>query len=220
MTLNRCVTGASAVSYTLAGNAMFTKEVSRFGANSLYINASSTDYLRVDGPHQSGAWTMEAWVFQLYLRNYNGVFGPSPATSSTSFDTSGLLRMVLSTERTYTSDINATSAIAYPANQWLHVAVTFDGFYYKAYINGVLGINVASQGRLSSMCYQNGLCIGGGATGYPICGYIDEFRFSNTCDMPQLRARKRAILARRQHRGALPHGGGLHFQHGKYWYCR
>lgn len=221
MTLNRCVTGASAVSYTLAGNAMFTKEVSRFGSNSLYINANSTDYLRVDGlPYQSGAWTMEVWVFQLYLRGNNGIFGtPSSGIFDVYFDSSGFLHMLLTTERTYTYDINVTSAVAYPANQWLHVALTFDGFYYKAYVNGVLGINVAAQGRLSPICYQNGLCIGGGGSSYPMYGYLDEFRFSSVLRYASNFAPANAAFSLDASTVALCHmEAGSAFSMGKYWY--
>jgi hypothetical protein len=182
MTLSRCVTGAPAITYSLYGNAFFTNEVARFGANSLYTNAGSTDYLRVDGiPYQNGSWTMEFWAFQLYLRGNNGMVGSATASVfDIYFDGSGFLHLLLTTERTSTYDVNATSAIAYPANQWLHVAVTFDGFYYKAYVNGVMGISVASQGRMSPVCYQGGLLIGGGATGYMMYGYMDEFRLSSS----------------------------------------
>jgi hypothetical protein len=126
---------------------------------------------------------------------------------------------LLTTERTSTYDVNATSAIAYPANQWLHVAVTFDGFYYKAYVNGVMGISVASQGRMSPVCYQGGLLIGGGATGYMMYGYMDEFRLSSSLRYATNFAPAGSAFVADAATVALCHmEAGSAFNIGKYWY--
>lgn len=87
----------------------------------------------------------------------------------------GVMKLALLAGGTWT-----TSASTVPLNEWTHVAVTFDGFTNRFYINGVLDRQVAAVGVL----YQSGsaLLIGrqGIAGGNYFDGTLDEVRVWNT----------------------------------------
>src|SRR5260221_1187575 len=70
-----------------------------------------------------------------------------------------------------------------PANQWVHLAATFDGSTKRIYVNGVL---VGVQSGLSALSYDPQtvpLTLGsdwvGGGPGYLFGGLLDEFSLFN-----------------------------------------
>jgi hypothetical protein len=145
------------------------------GAWSNFFNASSTYFFTPSATPlvlSGGSWTIEAWAFCIGGSGYRTVL--SKRTSGTAeyemgIDPSGYFYY-------YTSTVYADTTTV-PLNQWVHLAVTYDGTNLRMFQNGVLTRTVAG---VSAGSGTGNLAIsieaGAGGQGFP--GYISNTRIT------------------------------------------
>jgi hypothetical protein len=142
------------------------------------------DYVQIGAPANlrlTSALTTEAWI---YATN------PAMGRYQTTFNKEGEYELGLTpTGRLWWAIANSSpgwvsidTGYAVPANQWLHVALTYDGSVIKTYVNGALVHSLAGSGPIGDAhASQNDFRIGGRqAIPDYFAGRVDELGVYNT----------------------------------------
>lgn len=165
---NGTISGAARVSGRF-GNAL------QFNGNNAWVTIADSDSLDL-----TDGMTLEAWV--------------RPTTSSDAWETvvlkesaSGLAYALYANSDAKRpvgsantgSDHNLYGAETLPANQWTHLATTYDGTTQRLYVNGIEIANAPQSGDLELS--DGNLRIGGNNSWLDefFTGYIDEVRIYN-----------------------------------------
>ncbi len=128
--------------------------------------------------------TMMAWVYPttnnqsgnrtIMRRESNGYWlyaGRSGATLRPGGGT------YIGTSSTVQANVSSLFGATLPANQWSHVALTYDGTTMRLYVNGSQATTTNTSGTIVSG--NNPLYIGGTSLGEVFNGRIDEVRLYN-----------------------------------------
>jgi len=167
------------------GEANTSTVQAKFGSSSLALDGTD-DRLEIANnvafDIATGDWCLELWVYQTDNTGYQ-----VPATNRHYSVGAGygpfLLRIFDGTLQFYcgrianNSWINDTTAGTVPTNQWVHIALTRNGSFFKAFIDGVETGSATDAGDLLSSGYP--IYLGSEFDGVnAFIGYMDEFRFT------------------------------------------
>ena len=186
---------------TAAGTANGTKDYSGYGNNGTVVNAtwnstaghdgkgayifnSVSQYINIGNASSlsmiSSAYTLEGWVFFTTNTNFPGLFQRGDgATTSSQIEVylQSNSQLTLMHNRETTPFYELWSAIT--LNQWVHLAITWNGSNWTVYYNGAPASKVESVGTPASPNTGETSYIGFGYNGYAMNGTISEFRIYN-----------------------------------------
>lgn len=121
-----------------------------------------------------GSYTLEFWVYHTSMAAANQTYASTGGTGYTNFYNYSNGRIGLGIQGT--NEIVSASGVI-TANQWYHVAYTYNGTTTTVYVNGV---SVASG---TTGVYSNNsavLQIANGLGGLPVYGYMTDFRITKS----------------------------------------
>lgn len=177
-------TSTNARTITTYGAAQHSSTQLKFGISSIKF-AAAADYLSVadhaDFQFGSTPFTIDFWAYnsdgsyasyRFPMAKINGSY----AGWYLSIDqTTGYFRFVTSSNTTI-----VTSSSAVPRQQWVHLAVTYDGTYVRLFIDGLLKGTSGSIASIQDVAYA--VTVGRANATYYFVGYLDEVRISKgTC---------------------------------------
>lgn len=170
------------------GNAQISTAQAKFGSGSAYFDGTTNTYISAPVIHMPGDFTLEAWVYIDSTATLRGVFNIGDPT------TDNRLQLGIDSNRTLVlygvrfvpSNQNYVWAIStgtVPVGQWVHVAATRQGLYFRVFIDGVLSITEYDRtGTLTDIGTVGNTLIGvtrsGGSTTRWFKGYIDDARIT------------------------------------------
>jgi Concanavalin A-like lectin/glucanases superfamily len=141
-----------------------------------------------DLPIGASLRTVEFWAFALastWRGDSNTVFeyGTVTTNGGFGFDWGTAQQPTMGTIDPYTNgsfdNDNQPSGITNPnVNQWIHIAMTWDGTAVRAFVNGMEKSTKTSAGNMLATA-RTQLSIGGNPRGAYFNGYLDEFRIWN-----------------------------------------
>lgn len=174
---------------TRFGNVQISPSIKRLGSGSAYFDGSG-DYLQTTisnwSPGASGEpFTIELWIYRLSGGGSTQVFIAKHGGVNAWNGTNGLnfnfyyTGTILYFEYWGNGGVRSISnTISLPLNQWIHLAVSYDGTTTRIFVNGVLQQTVST---ISYVAPTNAptLEIAGQISGtFPFNGYIDELRIT------------------------------------------
>lgn len=117
----------------------------------------------------NGLFTFECWVYSTTASfSIAGAINGATIQHSQFYVSYTGTALRVSLRGTY-----ADTTVAFPLNEWVHVAVACDGTNWHAYINGV---RIKSYGRGASSYTHNGIRVGSNGVTTGFVGYVSDFR--------------------------------------------
>lgn len=167
-------------------NLEVSSAAAKFGAGSLKmktIGGVSTDFTLTCSPSSyslgtGNKFTLEAWMYWTgnvdSRNNYGEVLdGSSNVICGIVFYTTNQIKF-----RTFLNGSTDDQIVTPPLNQWVHVALTYDGTTKRWFVNGALtGSSVLTAGAAQTVASYK---IRGTASGnaFAPAGYMDDLRFT------------------------------------------
>ena len=164
---------------TVHGDAKLSTAVKKFGTASLLLDGVG-DYLSVptqaDFEFGTGAWTIEAWIYNTSQPVANQVIFDFRTTNPQEVPTV-YINTTTNTLRFSSSGLfHIDSGTAIPINTWTHIAISKSGSSTKMY---VAGVQVGSTYTDTNTYVQGAITIGARYDGTtPFFGNIDDVRIS------------------------------------------
>jgi len=178
--------------WSVVGNAQLDTAQFKFGTASLLLDGTGDGILSNSftslHPIQNDSWTLECWVRwnalpgagtnQFVMLSQNGsAFGVQLFLNNNVGTTKLLLGLSSNGSSNDIANNTAGTKTAWSANQWYHIAVSFDGLAgkYLVYVDGVQDQSVSSTTRICAVAQTR---LGSdSAAGQALNGWIDGFRF-------------------------------------------
>ena len=168
-------------------NTQVSTTQNRFGGSSIAFDGSG-DFLTLSDANAldmgNNPFTWECWVFNNSAQSgvWRAIYSKRNSTSWYNgpilyISTANTL-MLYETTNNSTWGINGlASGTAFPLNQWVHVAVTWDGSTYRIFQNGtqVASLALASPPAVNASNLYIGAEVGGAN---PLNGFIDDIRIT------------------------------------------
>ncbi|MBI5151099.1 MAG: LamG domain-containing protein, partial [Candidatus Pacebacteria bacterium] len=160
---------------TAVGTPVYSTSVYKIGSYSLV--ASDTHYFKppVNAfPALPHGGTVEAWIYTTDLTsNVQTVFRSSDGSNESYLQINQAGQIVMKVG----SGLSYTSTVAYVStNVWTHLALTWDGSYWRVFVNGAEVDNAFRTATLPTSTSGNNYIGRMSTTGFALNGYIDEFR--------------------------------------------
>jgi hypothetical protein len=190
----------SAYTATVRGSATLSTSIAKIGSGSAYFpetaGGSSTsailygfgstwDLMKSD-------FTIEAWTYALSIPNYAGIICRDNQSDRrnwqmfVSFD--GVKPLAFGIFNTSAGTfISLSDTVAFPTNQWVHIAAVRDNGIYRLYKNGIQVSSASASGGTGTIVTASGPVSIGSLNengNYGFNGYIDEVRILNKCVYP------------------------------------
>lgn len=155
----------------------------KFGSTSMYnsgtcsVALNTGQSLKVDPTN----YCVEFWLYPTAVTTASSVLDSLIAgyTFNINLTSASKIALNIGTNGTSANVASGTSTQTLANNTWAHIALSYDGATYRVFINGALGISVASTTQPTagwSRCMALGSA-NNKASG--TAGYYDVFRFSN-----------------------------------------
>jgi hypothetical protein len=156
-----------------------SNQITNFGSGLLN---GSTDYLTSSYPinwSTYGSYTLEFWVYHTAVSATNQTYASTGSTGYTNFYSYG---SGATNPNSIAVGIQGTNEIrtannVITANQWYHIAFTYNGTTTVIYLNGV---QVASATTAVYPNNSGNLVIGTGLSSQPVAGYMSDFRLTKS----------------------------------------
>jgi hypothetical protein len=168
---------------TLVGGPTFTAGQTGTAINFDGVNDQVTT-VYPSAVNQPQTWTFEAWIYDTLREGRNrSIVGVYNGDGNRAF-------FLNAQNRLHFNPCPAGSAYV-PADQWVHVAMTYDGMNVRYYINGQLDATVGC-GRQPINFFSIGASAGGS---FPFLGAIDEVAIHYEARTPEQIARSARLLS-------------------------
>jgi hypothetical protein len=188
--------GPQALSPTVSGSAAISSTQYKFGTRSAYFpsgSESTTNCVRYGSGSQfdicKADFTVEAWVYATAVNNYSGIISRDNQTDRRNwlmlitFD--GVKPLQFVTHNTSgAAFVSVTDTVAFPLNQWVHVAAVQDSGVLRLYKNGVQVASASMSSGTGTLSTASGPVTIGALNengNYGFTGYIDQARVLSTC---------------------------------------
>lgn len=165
---------------TKYGNAMNSGAVFKNGAGSVYLDGAG-DYLRMDGAfaqltNRTAKFTMEGWFYP--TSTADSILLACNHSSATIYN-----QYLIGTKSVNFHQNEPQYSKAVPANQWSHIAATYDGSTAEVYVNGKREVRYSftMPGAMSGCVLAVGAefdSANGGTPGNYFKGYVDDIKFT------------------------------------------
>ena len=163
--------------FTIVGNTTASTAESKYAGSSIYFDGGG-DYIKLDGTFSEffdNAWTIEFWVNLNSLSTSNAISIGDGSGVDGMYLLHGGNGFYLGSNGSW--NISAYTSSTITVGQWHHCAVTWDGSYYRTFIDGALENTATSSAKLGPGPYNIG--IGATYTGnQPTDGYIEDLRLT------------------------------------------
>jgi hypothetical protein len=188
--------GPLALSPTVSGSAAISSTQYKFGTRSAYFpsgDANSTNCVRYGSGSQfdicKADFTVEAWVYATAVDNYSGIISRDNQADRRNWllllSLDGVKPLSFTCFNTSAGAfVSLTDTVAFPLNQWVHVAAVRDSGVFRLYKNGVQVASAAASSGTGTLSTASGPVTIGALNengNYGFVGYIDEARVLSTC---------------------------------------
>jgi hypothetical protein len=140
-----------------------------------------------------GDFTVECWVFTTSNNDYRGIVGRDNGTNARNWllymnsmtEVSELRFAIFNTSNSTFLDIG--DSVAFPLNQWVHVAAVRDGSVLRLYKNGTQVASANVSAGSGTIATASGVLTVGSlfeSGSYSLPGYIDEVLVTTNCRYP------------------------------------
>lgn len=168
--LNQVISASNTPVWTSQGGAQMVNTTGKHGTGSLILSRASSQFAQLSGPVIPDQWTIELYAWPLDGGVNAGLFASNGV--SVSIGTDDKLAITL------TGVTTGASSGALTINDYNHIALSYDGSYYRAFVGGIKQFEHSSSTPATGGFADFTL----GKTGsYYFNGYIDSFRVSNMC---------------------------------------
>jgi hypothetical protein len=188
--------GPLALSPTVSGSAAISNTQFKFGTRSAYFpsgSESTTNCVRYGSGSQfdicKADFTVEAWVYATAVNNYSGIISRDNQSDRRnwllllSYDGVKPLQFVAYNTSAATF-VSVADTVAFPLNQWVHVAAVRDSGVLRLYKNGVQVASASMSSGTGTLSTASGPVTIGALNengNYGFSGYIDEARVLSSC---------------------------------------
>ena len=160
------------------GNAQISTSVSKFGGGSISFDGTSTTGLTIPNSSLltlgSGDWSIEFWIYRVGNSTTQGVFDQRTAAAT---EIRPLIYINSSNQIVYYTNGADRITASLSQNTWVYVAVVKSSGVTRMYIDGTVQATTYTDTN-TYLAPTNQTRIGRLIDGFPLNGYIDDFRIT------------------------------------------
>lgn len=161
-----------------AGNAQISTTQSKWGGGSMYFDGTSTTGLTIPNSSLltlgSGDWSIEFWIYRVGNSTTQGVFDQRTAAAT---EIRPLIYINSSNQIVYYTNGADRITASLSQNTWVYVAVVKSSGVTRMYIDGTVQATTYTDTN-TYLAPTNQTRIGRLIDGFPLNGYIDDFRIT------------------------------------------
>lgn len=165
--------------WTAAGNAHIEQDDKKFGSSSLYLDGTG-DYITSTPRDLLSEFSIDMQIKPTNFSALRYIFSiTANYTLAWGINTAGKLVLYVGSGGSWSIINGGVASTALNVGAWNHVALTYDGAYYRMYANGSLVYEVAKTIPLIYNTDTYGFRVGANYSGgSSFLGYIDEVRIA------------------------------------------
>jgi hypothetical protein len=160
------------------GNAQISTTQSKWGGGSMYFDGTSTTGLTIPNSSLltlgSGDWSIEFWIYRVGNSTTQGVFDQRTAAAT---EIRPLIYINSSNQIVYYTNGADRITASLSQNTWVYVAVVKSSGVTRMYIDGTVQATTYTDTN-TYLAPTNQTRIGRLIDGFPLNGYIDDFRIT------------------------------------------